>query len=174
MVKSIVVVGANLAGGRSVEALRQAGFDGRITLIGEEPWRPYERPPLSKEVLWEPDKLPQKIFLHSEDWYQANRVDLRLGVRSVELDLAAGAVRLSDGELITAEKVLLATGARARLLPLSGADAPNVHHLRTKDEADALAKDLYPGARIVGIGIGGVGSQVAAGSHKIGSLVLAV
>jgi 3-phenylpropionate/trans-cinnamate dioxygenase ferredoxin reductase subunit len=174
MVKSIVVVGANLAGGRSVEALRQAGFDGRITLIGDEPWRPYERPPLSKEVLWEPGKLAQKIFLQSENWYQANRVDLRLGARAVELDLAAGGVRLSDGELITAEKFLLATGARARQLTLSGADAPNVHHLRTKDEADALAKGLYPGARIVVIGMGVIGSEVAASAHKIGCEVFAV
>src|SRR5260370_22264684 len=140
MVKSIVVVGANLAGGRSVEALRQIGFDGRITLIGDEPWRPYERPPLSKEVLWEPGKSTQKIFLHSEDWYQANRVDLRLGARAVKLDLTAGGVRLSDGELITAERFLLATGARARLLPLSWSKAPNVHHLRTKDATDTLRK----------------------------------
>ena len=86
--KSIAVVGANLAGGRAVESLRQAGFDGRITLIGEEPWRPYERPPLSKEVLWDPANVPDNSFLHDEAWYAANRIEMRLGTRAEALDLA--------------------------------------------------------------------------------------
>src|SRR5258708_19708526 len=131
MFKSIVVVGGNFPRGGCVEALRQIGFDALMTLLGDGPWRPYKRPPLSKEVLWEPGKSTQKIFLHSEDWYQANRVDLRLGARAVELDLAAGGGRVSDGELITAEKFLWATGPQPRLPPLSVANAPNLHHLLT-------------------------------------------
>src|SRR5258708_17564827 len=82
MFKSIVVVGGNFPRGGCVEALRQIGFDALMTLLGDGPWRPYKRPPLSKEVLWEPGKSTQNIFLHSEDWYQANRVDLRLGARA--------------------------------------------------------------------------------------------
>ena len=67
--RSVAIVGANLAGGRAAETLRQAGFDGRITLIGEEPWRPYERPPLSKEFLWNPAEVPDNFFLQDESWY---------------------------------------------------------------------------------------------------------
>ena len=66
--RSVAIVGANLAGGRAAEALRQVGFDGRITLIGEEPWRPYERPPLSKEFLWNPAEMSDNFFLQDENW----------------------------------------------------------------------------------------------------------
>lgn len=174
MVESIAIVGANLAGGRAAEALRQGGYDGRVVLIGEEKWRPYERPPLSKELLWDTSRLPDNFFLHDEGWYEANRIELRLGARAEALDLAGGGVRLATGETISAERILLATGGRARLLPLPGSDAANVHHLRTKDEADRLALDLRPGAHIVVIGMGVIGSEVAASARKAGCEVTAI
>lgn len=172
--KSVAVVGANLAGGRAVEALRQAGFDGRITLIGEEPWRPYERPPLSKEVLWDPANVPDNFFLHDEAWYADNRIDMRLGVRAEALDLAASGVRLAGGELIMADRILLATGGSARKLNMEGADAANVHYLRTRDDATRMAADLKDGARIVIVGMGVIGAEVAASAVKLGCRVTAI
>lgn len=174
MVAAIAVVGANLAGGRAAEALRAAGYDGRLVLIGEEKWMPYERPPLSKEVLWEPGVLPDTFFLHDSAWYDDRKIELRLGVRAEALDLAGGGVRLASGETIAADRILLATGGAARRLPLAGADAANVHHLRTKDDADRLGADLRPGARIVVIGMGVIGSEVAASAVKAGCDVVAV
>src|SRR3546814_19149318 len=90
MPEAIAIVGANLAGGRAAAALRQNGFEGRIALIGEERWLPYERPPLSKEVLWDNGKLPESFFLQDEAWYSENRIDLHLGLRAERLDLAGG------------------------------------------------------------------------------------
>lgn len=172
--RSVAIVGANLAGGRAAEALRQAGFDGQITLIGEEPWRPYERPPLSKEFLWNPDEVPDSFFLQEEGWYAENRIDLLLGTRAEALDLAAGGVRLSGGRMVTADKVLLATGGHARKLNLAGADCVNVHYLRTRDDAARMAPDLRPGARIVIVGMGVIGAEVAASAIKLGCEVAAV
>lgn len=172
--KSIAVVGANLAGGRAVESLRQAGFDGRITLIGEEPWRPYERPPLSKEVLWDPANVPDNFFLHDEAWYAANRIEMRLGTRAEALDLAASAVRLTGGDLVQADRILLTTGGSARKLNMEGADAANVHYLRTRDDATRMAMDLRDGARIVIIGMGVIGAEVAASAVKLGCRVTAI
>lgn len=172
--KSIAVIGANLAGGRAVEALRAAGFDGRITLVGEEPWRPYERPPLSKEVLWDPANVPDNFFLHDQAWYAENRIDLRLGVRAEALDIAAAAVQLRGGDLVRADRVLLATGGSPRKLNMEGADAPNVHYLRTRDDAARIAADLVDGARIVIVGMGVIGAEVAASAVKLGCRVTAV
>src|SRR3546814_5217661 len=92
-------------------------------------------------------KLPESFFLQDEAWYSENRIDLHLGLRAERLDLAGGDVTLQNGDSVRADRVLLATGGAARRLPLAGADAPNVHHLRTKDDADHLAKDLVAGAR---------------------------
>ena len=172
--KSVAVVGANLAGGRAVESLRQAGFDGRITLIGEEPWRPYERPPLSKEVLWDPANVPDNFFLHDEAWYAANRIEMRLGTRAEALDLAASAVRLAGGDLVQADRILLTTGGSARKLNMEGADAANVHYLRTRDDATRMAADLRDGARILIVGMGVIGAEVAASAVKLGCRVTAI
>lgn len=163
-----------MAGVRAAATLRQNGFEGRISLIGEERWLPYERPPLSKEVLWEKGKLPETFFLQDEAWYSENRIDLHLGMRAERLDLMEGAVTLQNGHTVKADRVLLATGGAARRLPLAGADAPNVHHLRTKDDADQLAEDLVAGARIVVIGMGVVGAEVAASGRKAGCQVIVI
>lgn len=172
--KSIAVVGANLAGGRTVEALRSAGFDGRITLIGEEPWRPYERPPLSKEALWDPSDALDGLFLHDAAWYEANSIDLRLGVRAEAIDIAGAAVQLQGGEFVNADRILLATGGSPRTLNMEGADALNVHYLRTLDDAARMAADLVVGARIVIVGMGVIGAEVAASAVKLGCRVTAV
>lgn len=174
MTETIAIVGASLAGGRAAEAMRRAGFDGRVILIGEESWLPYERPPLSKVVLWDQTGLPANFFLHDEAWYAANRIELRLGVRVEALDLADGGIRLATGESLAADRILLATGARARRLPLAGADMANVCHLRTKDEAERLRAALRPGVRLVVIGMGIIGAEVAASASKIGCAVTVI
>src|SRR3546814_3348717 len=106
-----------MAGARAAESLRSAGYDGHIHLIGEEPWRPYERPPLSKEFLWEGGTPSGSFYLHDEHWYASNKVELRLGVRTTAIDLRAGALRLASGEVVQADRLLLATGGAARRLP---------------------------------------------------------
>lgn len=174
MISAVTIVGANLAGARAAETLRQLGFDGLITLVGEEPWLPYERPPLSKELLWNQGRLPASFFLHDENWYVENQIDLRLGGRAKELNCRTGEVRLRNGELLRADRILLATGGSARRLPLEGADAPNVHHLRTRDDADRLSAALQPGCHVVVIGMGVIGSEVAASARKLGCEVTAI
>lgn len=172
--QSVVVVGANLAGGRAAEALRTGGFEGRITLIGEEPCRPYERPPLSKEVLWDPGSLPDTFFLHDETWYADNRIDLRLGERVEALDLQSAGARLRGGAFVKADRVLLATGGTPRKLNTEGADAANVHYLRTRDDAARMAADLVADARIAILGMGVIGAEVAASAVKLGCRVTAI
>jgi 3-phenylpropionate/trans-cinnamate dioxygenase ferredoxin reductase subunit len=174
VINSIAVVGANMAGARAAESLRSAGYDGHIHLIGEEPWRPYERPPLSKEFLWEGGTPSGSFYLHDEHWYASNKVELRLGVRTTAIDLRAGALRLASGEAVQADRILLATGGAARRLPLPRAEAANVHHLRTLGDAAGLAADLRPGAQIVIIGMGVIGAEVAASARRMGCNVTAV
>src|SRR5437868_7561928 len=121
----IVIVGANLAGGRAAEELRKKGFDGPITMIGDEPDRPYERPPLSKEFLRGEQPL-EKAFLRPETWYAENDVTLRLGERAERLDLDARAVELRGGERVPFDKVLLVTGGGMCMLSKPGADLTGI------------------------------------------------
>jgi 3-phenylpropionate/trans-cinnamate dioxygenase ferredoxin reductase component len=118
-----VIAGASLAGAKAAEALRTAGFDGPVVLIGDESERPYERPPLSKGyLLGSADR--DSIYVHSVDWYAEHDVDLRLGVRVTGIDPAAHDVTLADGTRIGYARLLLATGASPRRLPVPGADLP--------------------------------------------------
>jgi len=174
MISTVTVIGANLAGGRAVEALRQKGFDGRIVLIGEEIWLPYERPPLSKEYLWLGGRPPENFYLQEESWYDENRIELRLGVRADSLDLAQGGASLSNGKFVATDCILLATGGSVRRLPLERGDVANVHYLRTRGDADAISEHLRPGARIVVIGMGVIGCEVAASASRLGCEVIAI
>jgi 3-phenylpropionate/trans-cinnamate dioxygenase ferredoxin reductase subunit len=166
--KSIVIVGANLAGGRAAEELRKRGFDGRITLIGEEPHRPYERPPLSKEFLRGEQPL-EKAYLRPEEWYGENNVDLMLGARATRLDLSERKVEISDGSAIGYDAVLLTTGGRPRQLQSPGATLEGIMTFRNVDDAARLSEKLGPGARIVVVGAGFIGSEIAAGARSRGA-----
>lgn len=174
LIKRVAIVGANLAGGRAAEVLRENGFGGSIILIGEEPWRPYQRPPLSKELLWGGGALPAGFYLRDEGWYESQKIELRLGERVEKIAAPAGKLLLASGQEVAADRVLLATGSRARRLPLAGASARNVHHLRTKNDAEALAQRLQRGARIVVVGMGVIGAEVAASASKAGCDVLSI
>lgn len=165
-VSDFVVVGASLAGLRTVEAARRKGYAGRITLIGSELHLPYDRPPLSKAFLdadHEPVAPPFRTEEHLRDELG---VDLRLGAPATALDAAAGSVVVGDGE-VRYDRLVIATGAAARTLP--GTDGiAGVHGLRTVDDAVAIRAALDAGARTVVIGAGFIGSEVASGARKRG------
>jgi 3-phenylpropionate/trans-cinnamate dioxygenase ferredoxin reductase component len=164
--QTFVIVGASLAGAKAAETLREEGFDGRVVLVGSETERPYERPPLSKEYLrGEADGKP---YVHDEGYYGGKDIDLRLGVTATNLDTAARTVTLDDGETLSYDKLLLTTGAEPRRLGLPGGDLDEVHYLRTVQDSDALHARLEQGGRLVVVGAGWIGSEVAASARQKG------
>lgn len=163
-----VIVGAGQAGGSAAVAMRRAGFAGRIVLIGDEPHRPYERPPLSKAVLSAPE-LPPPAFLHAADRYGELAIELMLGTRVRQLDAAARRVVLDDGRSVAFDRLLLAMGGRARRLGVPGTE--HVATLRTLDEAVALRTQLAAARRVVCIGAGVIGLELAATARALGCRV---
>jgi NADPH-dependent 2,4-dienoyl-CoA reductase/sulfur reductase-like enzyme len=160
----LVIVGASLAGLRSAEAARRAGFAGDVILIGEEPHLPYDRPPLSKAYLDSPD-VPSVTYRALDELVELG-VDLRLGAAATALDVAAREVTVGDGT-VPYDALVIATGSSARTLP--GCDGlAGVHTLRTVDDAAAVRGALDAGARTVVIGAGFIGSEVASGARKRG------
>ncbi|MBW3617692.1 MAG: FAD-dependent oxidoreductase [Proteobacteria bacterium] len=164
----IVIVGGGHAGGSVASLLRLYGFEGAVTVVGEEPVAPYQRPPLSKAYLKGEADL-SALELKGEDFYAEHDVTLLTGVRAVELDRGARAVRLLDGGALPYDICILATGARPRRLQLPGADLPGVLALRTVLDADALKAALVPGARLAVVGGGYVGLEAAAGARALGA-----
>ncbi|MEO8888224.1 MAG: FAD-dependent oxidoreductase [Jatrophihabitantaceae bacterium] len=171
--ENIVVVGGGLAGAKAVQALRGAGFDGRLTLVGDERHLPYERPPLSKGYLAGSSSFEDAITL-SQDWYDEHHVDLRLGAHASAVDTAAHEVTLADGTTLLYDKLLLATGAAPRRLDMSGADAAGVLYLRSREDADAIRATFGEGRRLVIIGAGWIGLEVAAAARAAGTEVTIV
>jgi 3-phenylpropionate/trans-cinnamate dioxygenase ferredoxin reductase subunit len=163
--ETIVIVGAGQAGGRAAETLRAEGFAGRIVMVGEESYPPYERPPLSKKVLLGADE-PESTYLHDDDYWGEHRIEPRLGVRVEAIDREAGQVVLADGEALAYDRLLLATGARARRLDLAGAGPGEVLYLRGIDDALALRARLVPGAAVAVVGGGYIGLEVAAAARQ--------
>jgi NADPH-dependent 2,4-dienoyl-CoA reductase/sulfur reductase-like enzyme len=163
-VRTVVVVGASLAGLRAVEALRREGFDGRVTLLGAEHHLPYDRPPLSKQFL-AGEQQADDLALRKAP-YDDLDLDVRLGVRATGLDLAAREVELADGGTVGFDGLVLATGASPRTLP-DQPDLDGVVVLRTLDDAADLRKRLAARPRVVVIGAGFIGSEVAATCRKL-------
>jgi NADPH-dependent 2,4-dienoyl-CoA reductase/sulfur reductase-like enzyme len=163
-VKSVAVIGASLAGLSAARALRAQGFDGDLTIIGDEERRPYDRPPLSKEFL-AGDIGEDALVLEADD--DDLNAEWLLGVKATHLDTSAAAVYLDNGRWIHADGIVVATGARARTWPGTEGLA-GVHVLRTVDDAVALRDELRPGARLVVIGAGFIGAEVASTAAKLG------
>lgn len=161
----IIVVGASLAGLRVVETIRRFGYTGAVVLIGDEPHLPYDRPPLSKKILLG-EATVDDIVLRTQPWDELN-VELRLGVRAVGLDGTTRTVTLSDGDTLQGDKVFICTGARARPMP-NIAPRPGVHTLRTLEDAQAIGDLLRTNERIVVVGGGFVGAEVAAVAKQRG------
>lgn len=166
----VVIIGAGHAGGRAAEALRSAGYKGRVTLIGSEAYPPYERPPLSKDLL--AGAIPhEKTFLRPASYYDETDVDLKLGATVAMIDRTAQRLALEGGGTIPYDALLLTTGARARRLALPGGGGPRVFYLRDIDDALALRERLQEGTRLAVIGAGFIGLEVAATARKRGGVV---
>ena len=168
--QTFVIVGASLAGAKAAETLRAEGFDGRVVLIGEEAERPYERPMLSKEYL-RGDKPAAKLYVHDEGFYADNDIELLTGTRVASVDPGAHEVTLADGNRMPYSRLLLSTGAAPRRLELPGTDLPGVRYLREMADSDALRAAITAASRVVVIGAGWIGSEVAASARQLGAEV---
>ncbi|MFZ5619168.1 MAG: NAD(P)/FAD-dependent oxidoreductase [Pseudomonadota bacterium] len=162
-----IIIGAGQAGAQGAASMRQAGFAGEIVMFGEEAEPPYQRPPLSKAYL-QGELDAGRLYLRPAAFYDQQKIDLRLGVRVASIDPAAKIVRTSAGQTLSYENLLIATGAPPRRLNCPGADLPGVHYLRTIADSDALRPVLKQGGRIVIIGAGYIGLEVAASARKAG------
>jgi 3-phenylpropionate/trans-cinnamate dioxygenase ferredoxin reductase subunit len=163
----IVIIGAGQAGVQAAATLRSEGFGGALTLIGEESFPPYQRPPLSKAYL-AGDFARERLFLKPDSFYAETGCDLRLNLAATAIDRAAKSVRLSDSTALAYDKLLLATGARVRKVSVSGAELPGVYYLRGIADVDALRPHFQPGARLAVVGGGYIGLEVAAVAVKHG------
>jgi 3-phenylpropionate/trans-cinnamate dioxygenase ferredoxin reductase component len=163
-----VIIGAGQAGGWAAIAMRQAGFTGRILLVGEESWRPYERPPLSKAVLMA-DPEPPVLFFHDEGKYAEQGIELVLGTPAEEVDATAHRVRLRDGRMLAYDRLLLTTGGRARRLAIPGGERALL--LRTLEDARAVRARLAVAPRVVCIGAGVIGLEIASSARARGCAV---
>ncbi|KQP70546.1 pyridine nucleotide-disulfide oxidoreductase [Microbacterium sp. Leaf288] len=167
----MLIIGGGLAGGTAAEALRNEGFDGDITVVTAEAHPPYQRPPLSKGYLAGTEDL-DAVVLHPAAWYEERGIRLITAVAVTSLEPAAHAVELEDGERLTYDAVLLATGATPRMIPLPGHDLPGVMTLRRLDDSDELRAQLRDGGkRLVVIGAGWIGMEVAATARGFGNEV---
>lgn len=177
----MVVVGANMAGASAAVTLRQSGFTGRVVVVGAESLPPYERPPLSKEYLLG-RVSEEKVLLRPATDYSSQDIELRLGVRAVALDttgrtlLLAAQGQAQSNERVGFDRLLIATGSEPRRLSVPGAELAGIHYLRTLGEARELraALDGAPGARIVVVGAGFIGAEVAAACRTLGHTVTVV
>lgn len=167
---TIVIVGGGQAAGQAAASLRQEGCDDRILVLAEEPHIPYQRPPLSKQYLAGTQGL-DRVHLRPASFYRTKNIEVRPGVRVERLDPSGKTATCANGESIRYRKLLLATGARPRRLRVPGGDLPGVYYLRTIGDVDAIRADLRPGRRLVVVGGGYIGLEVAAVAVSLGARV---
>ena len=165
-----VVLGAGQAGSHAALTLRAAGFAGRVVLVGDEAWPPYERPPLSKKLLMG-EVGPESTFLKPADHYAEKGIELQLGRRATAIDRSERRIDFAAGEPLRYDRLMLTTGGRPRRLALPGADLPGVFYLRTIDDVFALQPAMAPGARVAIVGGGFIGLEVAAAAASRGCRV---
>lgn len=171
MIRPVVIVGASMGGLRAAETLRKSGYAGRLVVIGDEPHAPYNRPPLSKEVLAEQVDHAAVAFPLSE---VLDDVEWVLGNAVVSTDLDAQTITLADGQVVEYNSLIIASGLRPRRLDMPGQPARGAHAIRTLDDAMALRPELKPGAKVVVYGAGFIGCEAAATATKLGATVTVV
>jgi len=169
MANAVVIVGAGEAGGQTAISLRQGGFDGPVTVIGDEPYVPYERPALSKQFLAGELEM-ERMYLRAANFYGEKDIKLRLQEKVTAIQPGQG-VTLSDGSVIEGDAIVLATGGRVRQLPIDGADLTGVHYLRTIDDVLGFRDSIKPGTKLAIVGGGYIGLEVAAVAAKHGCKV---
>src|SRR5215210_1749583 len=173
MPETVVIVGAGLAGGGAAATLRQEGFGGRVILIGAEPQPPYERPPLSKEYLR--GEFPfEGALVQPPDFYDENGIETRFEVRATRVDAAEKVVEIDGGEHVAYDKLLVATGGQNRRFPIPGLDLDGIYDLRTVADSDGIRAEIAPGRKAVVVGMGFIGSEVAASLRQSGVDVLVI
>lgn len=165
--RTFVIVGASQAGGWIAKTLRAEEFEGRIVLVGEEPYLPYERPPLSKAALLGEVEVDSTYFWPPETYEELN-IETLLGVRATAIDCGTKQVTLDNGETLGYDRLAITTGTRARQLPIDGADLGGVHYLRTMDDTLAIRADIKAGSTALIVGGGWIGLEVAATLGKLG------
>ena len=171
--QNFVIVGASLAGAKAAETLRGQGFEGRIILLGEEPVRPYERPPLSKGYLRGEEEF-DSAAVHQVDFYDTNEIELRTSTVATVIDSRLSEIELLGGERIRYDRLLLATGAFPKRLSIPGSDLSGIHYLRTLSDSDALRQAIDKTTPVVVIGAGWIGAEVAASARQLGADVALV
>jgi 3-phenylpropionate/trans-cinnamate dioxygenase ferredoxin reductase subunit len=165
--QTIIIVGASLAGAKAAEELRTRGYDGRLLLIGSEPERPYERPPLTKDYLrGESDR--EQAYVHPDGFYEEHEIELLRDTTAVAFDADSGRVKLAGGLELDFDRLLLTTGAEPRRLAIPGAELDQVHYLRTLADCDVLRERIAAGGHVVVVGAGWIGSEFAASSRQRG------
>src|SRR5215472_11661587 len=169
----VVIVGAGITGGNAAVTLREEGWRGRIVLLGAEPGIPFGRPPLSKTYLRGEEDL-SAWYVKPADWYSNHDIELRTGSTMWQVDTALKQLRLASGETVDYDKLVLCTGGKNRNLAVPGATLPGVYQLRTVAECDAIRQVAKPGARAVVVGMGFIGSEVAASLRQMDLEVTAV
>lgn len=167
----VVILGAGHAGGTAAALLRQYGFEGPITLVGDEPIAPYQRPPLSKAWL-KGEADADSLALKPLEFYAEAKIDFRPGVTATKLDRGAKSIALSDDSSLSYDILILATGARAIALPIPGADLKGIMALRTAADAEALKAAIGPGKTLAVVGGGYIGLEVAASGRALGAEVV--
>jgi 3-phenylpropionate/trans-cinnamate dioxygenase ferredoxin reductase component len=165
--QTFVIAGAGLAGAKAAEELRTQGFDGRVVLVAAEPERPYERPPLTKDYL-RGESEREKAYVHEAGFYDEHEIELMTGVAVTAIEPVDSRVALAGGGEIGYDKLLVATGAEPRRLPVPGADLDGVYRLRTFADCDALRERLDSGGRVAVVGSGWIGSEFAASARQRG------
>ncbi|HEY2259137.1 MAG TPA: FAD-dependent oxidoreductase [Solirubrobacteraceae bacterium] len=165
--QTFVIVGASLTGAKAAQELREQGFDGRVVLLGAEPERPYERPPLTKEYLR--DEAPrEKAYVHEQAFYAEQQIELETGATVTAIDPGQNRLTLADGRELGFDALLLATGAQPRRIPVPGAELDGVYYLRTLADCDALRARFDAGGSVAVVGAGWIGSEVAASARQRG------
>lgn len=170
---NIVIIGASHAAAEAAPLLRKKGWNGGIIVIGDEPGIPYQRPPLSKKFL-QGDLEGEKLAIKKAGIYEKSDVELRLGEKVVSLDRENRTTQLESGDIISYEKLILATGARPRLLPVDGANANNIFYLRTLNDVEKIKHSVQEGKHFLIVGAGYIGLEVAATLTKLNCKVKVV